>query len=429
MGAARRAAVLRSQRTSKLLTDVRARLLTLVICASVLNYVDRQIIAVLKPLIAGDLGWSDSDYGRLASLFQLSAAIAYLFTGRLVDRLGVKWANPAGVAVWSLAAMAHGWASTIGQFSLVRIALGASESMGTPASVKTIAAIFGDKTRSFAFGIANGATALGAIVTPLVLPVVAAAFGWRASFVIAGALGLVWTVVWVISTRNLRFDAASQTAPVPPTPYLEIVRERNTWAIAGAKALSDQNWWLLLFWAPDFFHRVFGLTTAELGVPLAIVYGCSGVGSLCAGAVATRLLQRGVGLNAVRKGSMLVSALLVLPVPLAVYLHNYWLAVAVIGLTLGAHQGFSVNVFAMITDITAPSKVGSVTSIGALCGNLAGMVVLFLAGEILERGWGYLPILLWISGSYLLALAWLHAFVPRLHAIGSQQAAQAEDAQ
>lgn len=414
--------------------STRYGLLVLVICAAVLNYVDRQIIAVLKPMISTELGWSDSDYGRLASLFQFSAALAFVFTGRIVDRLGVKWANPAGVVAWSVAAMAHAFASTFGQFAIARVALGATESMGTPAAVKTIGSLFSEKTRSVAFGISNGATTLGAIVTPLVLPLIAARVGWRASFLIAGGLGLIWAVCWLGFTRNIDFGTSTPgvTPAVAPgvTPavetdvpsYASILRERNTWGIAVAKALSDQNWWLLLFWAPDFFHRVFGLTTEQLGVPLAIVYTCSGLGSLLAGMIGTALLRRGVSINGVRKGTMLVSALLVLPVPLAVFFHSYWLAVGLLGLTLAAHQGFSVSVFATITDITEPRKVGSVTSLGALAGNLAGMVALFLAGELLQRGAGYLPILLWIGASYLLALALLHVIIPKLRGLDSAHA-------
>jgi ACS family hexuronate transporter-like MFS transporter len=398
-------------------------LLVLVICAAVLNYVDRQIIAVLKPMISSELGWSDSDYGRLASLFQLSAALAYVFTGRLVDRLGVKWANPAGVAAWSVAALAHGFAHTFGQFSLARVALGATESMGTPAAVKTIGSLFNEKTRSVAFGISNGATTLGAIVTPLLLPVIAARVGWRASFMIAGALGLVWSVAWLVFTRKIDFGRSDRAAVGEVPSYGSIVRERSTWGIIIAKALSDQNWWLLLFWAPDFFYRVFGLTTAQLGVPLAIVYTCSGLGSLFAGMIGTALLRRGVHVNTVRKATMLVSAILVMPVPLAVVFNHYWLAVGLLGVTLAAHQGFSVSVFSTITDIVEPRKVGSVTSLGALAGNLAGMFVLFAAGELLQRGSGYLPILLWVGSSYLLALALLHVIIPRLESVDGRAAA------
>jgi ACS family hexuronate transporter-like MFS transporter len=393
-------------------------LLTLLIVAGILNYVDRQVISVLKPMIETDMGWTDHDYGKLASLFQLSAALAYIGTGWIVDRLGVKWATPAGVATWSLAAMSHGWAMTIGQFSVARIALGATESMGTPASVKTISALFSARMRSVAFGISNGSANVGAIVTPLVLPLLALGVGWRGSFVLVGGIGLVWTALWLLATRGVTFApgaaAVRATARGTVAGLKTLLSDRRTWGVAGAQALSDQVWWLLLFWAPDFFHRVFGLGVAELGPPLALVYSLAAVGALVAGWVASRLLARGLSINTVRKGMMLVCALLVTPVPLALYLHNEWAAAGLLGLTLAAHQGFSVSVFSTIADIIPKARVGTVTSFGALCGNLTGMGIVYLAGEILTAGLGYAPLLLIAAGSYLAALGWLQAWLPQL---------------
>ena len=392
-------------------------LLALLIAAGILNYVDRQVIAVLKPLIEGDMGWTDADYGRLASLFQLSAAVAYVGTGWIVDRLGVKWATPAGVFAWSLAAMSHGWAMTIGQFSMARIALGATESMGTPASVKTIGALFSARMRSLAFGISNGSANVGAIVTPLVLPMLALAVGWRGSFILVGALGLIWTALWLVATRGVSFTravAAKVSVRSTASGLKTLLSDRRTWGVAGAKALSDQVWWLLLFWAPDFFHRVFHLSVKQLGGPLALVYTLAAIGSLTAGWIASRLLARGLSINTVRKGMMLVCALLVTPVPLALYLHNEWAAAGLLGLTLAAHQGFSVSVFSTIADIIPKARVGTVTSFGALCGNLAGMGIVLLAGEILTAGLGYGPLLIIAAGSYLAALGWLQLWLPRL---------------
>jgi ACS family hexuronate transporter-like MFS transporter len=391
-------------------------LLGLVMAAGILNLVDRQVISVLKPLIEVDLHWTDADYGKLASLFQLSAAIAFLGVGWIVDRLGVKWATPAGVAAWSLAAMAHGWAVTLGQFSAVRIALGATESMGTPAFVKTLGAVFSARTRSLAFGFSNGVSSIGAIVTPLFLPLMALSLGWRETFFFVGGLGLVWVVVWLAVTRGVTF-AAPVASPLmrPSLAGLKVLLgDRRTWGIAGAKVLSDEIWWLLLFWAPDFFHRVFGVDVAHLGPPLAIAYLGSALGSVAAGWAGTRLLARGYSLNTVRKGVMLVSALLVTTIPLALQTHNLWAAAGLLAVTMAGHQGFSVSIFSTIADITPKSRVGTVTSFGAFCGNLAGMGIVFLAGQILTAGLGYGPLLAIAAVSYLLGLAWLHLWVPRL---------------
>lgn len=392
-------------------------LFALVVSAGMLNYVDRQIIAVLKPIIEIDMGWSDRDYGTLASLFQFSAAIAFIGTGWLVDRLGVRWANPVGVAAWSLAAMAHGWARGFGEFMACRIALGATEAMGTPTAIKTIAVIFRPTRRSTGYGLSNAASNCGAILTPLVVPTIAIAWGWRGAFVIVGALGLVWALLWLLATRGLSLapaPAPSAPASAPPAAPYRVTFDRRTWAIAGAKLLSDQTWWLLLFWMPDFFHRRFGLGIAELGVPLATVYLAAALGSLVGGAVPARLLERGHDLNRVRKGMLLVSALLVLPIPLALETTDYRVATAILSLVLAAHQGFSTNLFAVISDVVPIGRVGTVTSIGALVGNLGGMSVLYLAGVLLSDGIGYAPLFLFAAISYLLAFGWLHLLLPRL---------------
>jgi ACS family hexuronate transporter-like MFS transporter len=388
-------------------------LLGFMVAANILNYVDRQVIAILKPIIEQDLGWTDADYGTLAAIFQFSAAVAFAFTGWIVDRLGPRLAAPAGVLTWSLAAMAHGVATTFGQFGLARAALGATESMGTPAGVKTIGVLFADRMRSVAFGIANGAANIGAIVTPLLLPLLAAVVGWRASFVLVGALGLVWVAAWFFAARKSDLPREAPS-PADKGQTRAMLADRRTWGLAGAKAMSDQVWWLMLFWAPDFFHRVFGLSMKELGPALAGVYGMAALGSVGAGWISARLLAHGYSLNTVRKGSMLVCALLVTPVPLAVLAHNHWIAVGLLGLTLAAHQGFSVNIFSTITDVIPKARVGTVTSFGALCGNFAGMGIVYLAGRILTGGHGYLPLLLIAAVSYLVALGWLQLWIPRL---------------
>ncbi len=397
----------------------RGVILALVILAGVLNYVDRQAIAVLKPVIEKDLSWSDSDYGRLASLFQFAAAVGFIFAGRIVDRLGVKWANPAGVAAWSLAATAHGLAATLTQFSLARVALGFTESLGTPTGIKTIASLFSPGQRAWAIGLANSASNLGAIATPLFVPALALAFGWRAAFVGIGAVGMVWVLAWLAASAGMEKREAAVDAPsAGPSTAAPIVgsmfRDRRTWAIAGAKALSDQVWWLLLFWTPDFFHRVFGLGLAQMAAPLAVIYACAATGSILAGFAATALLRRGVRVGVARKGAMLVCALLVTPAPLALHVHDDWLAVGLIGLMLAAHQGFAVNLFALVADIVPGESVGRVTSFGSLCGNLAGMAIVFAAGELLAGGEGYGGLFAVAACSYLLAVAWIQTLLPAI---------------
>jgi ACS family hexuronate transporter-like MFS transporter len=390
-------------------------LFALLLVAGILNLVDRQIIAVLKPVISADLGWSDDDYGTLAAWFQGSAAVAFLFTGWIVDKAGVKWANPLGVAAWSLAAIGHAWAATMGQFAFVRAALGATEAMGTPSGIKTIATIFPPHLRSTGYGIGNGINSFGGILAPLLIPLLAAGYGWRAAFVVAGVIGLVWAGAWLLAVRGVKFeDGPAPVAAADSPVYGPILRERRTWAIAFAKVLSDSTWWLMLFWMPDFFHRQFGLEGAALGPPLAVAYTGSAIGAPVAGTLASRMLVRGRELDRVRKGAMLIAGLVVVPVPLALYTAELWQATLILALTMAGHQAFSTTLFATIADVTPRAKVGRVTAFGAFCGNIGGMVIAKVAGAVLAAGLGYLPLFLFASVSYLLALGWIQLLLPRI---------------
>ncbi len=395
------------------LRDRRWIILGFLVAAAIINYADRQVIAVLKPDIQREMGWTDGDYGTLASLFQFAAATGLVFAGWLVDRLGIRYANPVGVAAWSLAAMGHALARTLAQFSLVRVALGATEAIGTPMAMKTVSALFDADERSNAIGLSNASTNIGAIVTPLLLAPVAAITGWRAAFLLLGGAGLVWVAAWLMAVRNWSPpETAAAAEAKPQTSYRAILASRTTWAIIGAKALSDQVWWLLLFWAPDLFHRVFHLTTAQLGVPLAIVYAFAAAGSLFGGAASARLVSR--GMTPVRARLTLISgaAVVALAILGSLGASGPLMAAGMIGVTLAAHQTFSVNLFALIGDVTPGDRVGSVTSLGALFGNLAGMGIVALAGFILQSGMGYTPLVTIAGLSYLAGAGWLWLVLP-----------------
>ncbi len=396
----------------------RLAILGLLFAAGILNYVDRSIISVLKPMLQQDLGWTDDDYGHLTAIFQLAAAVTYLVAGPIIDRLGWRWGNPLGVGAWSLAAMAHALANTIGQFTIVRIALGSTEAFGTPLAVKTVASFFSIKDRSFALGLQNASGNIGAIATPLIIPGVALAFGWKACFVIAGGLGLIWVAIWIALTARLKapVETGAIEAPiaVKPAPLSQVLTDRRTWAIAGAKVLSDVNWWFLLFWVPDLLHRVFHLEVSEFGLPLAAIFALAGTGSLVGGYMSGRLIAAGFSLNAGRKLTMLGCACLMLPIYTVTMVDNYWLAVVILGIGLAGHQGFSVSIFSLTADMVPNSRVATVISIGALCGNLAGMGILRLAGYWIGEGYGFGPFLILASVSYFLALGWLHLLVPKI---------------
>ena len=395
----------------------RGLLLTLLILAGILNYADRQLIAVLKPLLQETLHWDDRDYGNLTTVFQFAAAFALLGSGWIVDRVGWRAANPLAVASSSLATMAHAASRTLAQFTVARIALGATVSLGTPVAIKTIAENFDPRHSAIAFASMNAAGNAGAIITPLLTPAVALAWGWSGAFLLTGALGLAWVLAWVMFVRNLAptqrggrgNELQSAAAPVS---FGDVLTQRRTWAIAGGKALSDSVWWFLLFWAPDFFHRVFHLGMQDFAVPLALIYTAAALGAMAGGMVSGRLISNGMAVVKARKAVMLICALLVLPAPVALFVQGYWAAVLILSLTLAAHQGFSVNLFALTTDVTPKSSVATTISIGALCGNVAGMGILRVAGEAVGSQGGYGLLFGFTAVAYLLALAWIHCLLP-----------------
>jgi ACS family hexuronate transporter-like MFS transporter len=390
-------------------------LLALLIVGAVINYADRQIIAILKPLIEVDFHWTDADYGQLASAFQFASAIGLLFAGRFVDRVGIKWANPIAVGAWSAIAMAQALAATFLQFGVMRIALGAAEALGTPVIVKSIATLFAPKERSLAFGGMNAASTGGAIVTPLFVPSVAALFGWRIAFLIVGAAGIVWVGAWIVTARAAELGGnVQQNSLAPRASWRVVIADRRTWAIIGAKALSDQVWWFLLFWAPDLLHRSYHLDLKQIALPLAVIYSCAALGSILGGLGSRQLLLAGMSINGARKLTLLACALLAMPVVLVPTIHREWVTVLLLALTLAAHQGFSANLFSLIADVVPMERLATVTGIGAFSGNLGGMGILAFTGWILMQKGTYGPVFLFAGLSYLLALLWIQLLIPVL---------------
>jgi ACS family hexuronate transporter-like MFS transporter len=384
-------------------------IVALVFFAIMLNYVDRQILALLKPTLEAEFRWSDGDYANMISAFQFAAALAFLGTGWFIDRVGLRIGFALGVGIWSLAGMAHALVGTVGGFVASRVVLGAAESVGTPAAVKTAATYFGPKERSMALGIGNTAPNMGAIVTPLVIPALAVAFGWKAAFLVAGGLGLVWVAVWLaVKVKPVAADAVKPA----PIKWLSLVRDRKTLAIALAKVLSDQVWFFMLAWLPDLFHRMFGLPQGTVGLPVALVYVMAAGGALTGGWLPTRLMAIGWSVDRARKSALLLYALLILPVTLVLFVDSAWAAALLLGLGLFAHQGFSTNVFALTTDVFPARAVGSTIGIAAFCGNMWSIVLIQLAAVSLAHGYGYGPLLAICSCSYLIALGCVQLLIP-----------------
>ncbi len=387
-------------------------LVALLFAGNALNYVDRQVVALLKPTLQAAFHWSDGDFAHLGAAFQFAAAGALVFVGWFIDRLGVRLGYGLAVLVWSLAGIAHAVAATVQQFVAARIVLGIGETVSTPAAVKAATLYLTVKQRNQALGVINTAPNLGAILTPLIIPPFAVAFGWQAAFLVTGGLGLIWLAAWWWGTRTLgAVDAAVARQPVD---WRLMLRQRSTWTVIGAKFWTDGVWWFVLFWMPDYFHRVFGMSQTSLGRPIALVFVLAAAGALSAGSFYPWLVACGVPAAAARKRSMLVFALVVLAMPLALLVHNVWIAALLIGLGLFAHQGFSTNIFSMATDIVPAQRMASVIALGAVAGNLAGVAVIELAGWSLGHGHGYAPMFVYCGMAYLVALGWIQIVMPRL---------------
>ena len=389
-------------------------LIALLFLGTIINYVDRQVLSLLKPSIEAAYGWGDAEFAHFASMSQLAAAFALLFVGWLIDRFGVRVAYGAAVAIWSLAGMAHAFAATVTQFVAARVTLVAAESINTPAAVKSAAQYLPMRQRSMAVGIVNTAPNIGNIIAPLTVIPFAAVFGWQAAFIVTGALGFVWLALWIVGTRKLQpLPRAAGVEQARPS-IREALRDRLTWAIAGAKAITDMFWWFFTFWLPDLFHKVFNLSQSELVGPTALAFTLAAIGALSSGALFPRLLAGGRSVNKARKTSMLLFALVVLPIPLALTASNAWIAAAIIGMALFAHQGFSTNIFGFAADAVPSSRVGTVMAIGAIAGNIAGFGIQEATGWLLTNGYGYAPLFYGASIAYLLALAWIHLLVPKI---------------
>ena len=409
-----------AQFSSPLTARLRWSLFTVLCIAGVFNAMDRPIIAILKPDMMADFGWSDSDFGDLAAVTQFSAAFAFLFTGWLVDRLGVNRSMQVGASAWSVAAMAHGWALTTWQVVAARVGLGVTEAVQTPLTIKTVATLFAPDRRSFAFGFATMLAGAGTIAMPFVIPALALAVGWRGALVAGGIGGFLSLIAWMWLARGIAELRQRTAAEViaddlgGPDSYGPILANRQTWGIVVAKALSDMTWWFINFWLADYYRKEFGLSTLELAVPLAIAFAGSGLGALLAGWASTRLLERGWSVNRVRKGVMLVSALVVAPLPLVLSFNSFWPVACMIGVVMAGHQGFSLSLFSTITDVVPNAKVGRVTAFGAFMGNMGGVAISLITGRVLDAGFGFVPLFVFAASSYLVALAWFQWLLPTI---------------
>jgi MFS transporter, ACS family, aldohexuronate transporter len=393
--------------------------------AATINYIDRQVIGILKPTLQSSIGFDEVGYSWVVFSFQTAYAIGLLGVGRLIDRIGTRKGFSLAIIFWSVAAMGHALARSVFGFGVARFFLGLGEAGNFPAAIKTVAEWFPKKERALATGIFNAGTNVGALVTPLVVPIITIQYGWEAAFLATGAIGFLWLIAWLtfyrrpeehpsLSKSELEYIQSDPPDAPMKIPFARLLPHRQTWAFALGKFLTDPIWWVYLFWLPDFLHKRHGLGLKDFGLPLVVVYLLADIGSIGGGWLSSSLIKRGWTINAGRKMAMLICALAVLPIVLAAQTSNLWAAVVLIGIAAAAHQGWSCNLFTTTSDMFPRQAVGSVVGIGGMAGAVGGMMIARLVGEILQRTGSYVPIFIIAASAYLVALLVIHLLSPRL---------------
>jgi len=405
-------------------THRRWSICALLFFAATINYMDRQVIALLKPTLQSQLGWSEIGYSNIVFAFYVAYAAGLFVMGRVVDRLGTRRGFSLSVFVWSIAAVAHALARSVLQFSMVRFVLGIGESGNFPSSIKTVAEWFPKKERALATGIFNSGTNIGAMVTPLIVPCITYRFGWQMAFIGTGALGLIWLLAWwilyrrpeeyrSISREELAYIRSDPPEVDPPkVPLRNLIDHRQTWAIAVGRLFTDPVWYVYLFWIPDFLSRRFGLSLAAMAVPLLVIYSGATVGSISGGWISSLLLKNGLSLNRSRKTALFVCALAVTPVVLASSTSHLWLAVVVVAIAAGAHQGWSANMYTLASDMFPRAAVGSVVGFSSMAGAIGALFAANAVGYILQFTGSYVLVFVIAGAAYLFAFLLVQLLAP-----------------
>jgi ACS family hexuronate transporter-like MFS transporter len=413
----------------------------LLFLATTINYMDRQIIGILKVSLSTHYHWTENDYGDIVAAFQLAYALGYLVAGRMMDWIGVRWGFPIVVGLWSLAAGAHGllqfvpadntnalslhilgWTfsltASVMSFGLLRIALGLFEGGHFPASIKVVAEWFPTKERAFATGIFNTGTNIGAMICPALVPWITWHWGWPGAFYAVGGLGIGWVVLWIIAYKRPARDPdanAELSATKPQISWIGLLRFRATWAFVVGMLLTSPVWWFYLFWIPGFLQKRFSLSGDQISLPVMFIYFIAIFGSIGGGWLAEYFLGRGMRLGRARKISMLICAVSVLPVFFASVVPNLWMSVIIVAVAASAHQGWAANLYTLVSDTIPKDAVSSVVGMGGLAGGLAGAVTAKVCGIVLDAtGGNYFVLFAAVSVMYVLALVLIHLLTPRL---------------
>ena len=381
-------------------TNYRWLIVTLLFLATTINYIDRQIIGLLKPILEVEFNWSESDFARIVVAFTAAYAIGLLLFGRLIDRVGTKIGYSISVIIWSAMGMLHAAASTVTGFSLARIGLGLGEAGNFPAAMKTVAEWFPKKERALAAGIFNSGTSIGVVMALLITPWILVSYGWREVFLITGALGFVWLGLWLwlydIPARQKRLskaelmlitentDGESTGDDKSRTKWFRLFTFPQTWAFIFGKFLIDPIYWFFLFWLPSYFSSTFNLDLTKPSLELMIIYSATTVGSILGGYFSSQLIKKGMAALKARKTVLFIIAIFELSIILAQYVTDVWVAVALISLAVALHQAWATNIFTTASDMFPKQAVSSVVGIGGMAGAIGGIFFPMFVGYLLD---------------------------------------------
>jgi len=408
--------------------NYRWRICALLFAATTINYIDRQVLGILIPQLQKEFSWTDTQYGFIVSSFQFAYALGFLFMGRLIDKIGSKMGYIISIAIWSVATMMHAFVKSAIGFGAVRFMLGFGEAGNFPAAIKTVSEWFPKKERSFATGIFVSGASVGAIIAPLIVPLIAINYGWQWAFISTGAAGLLWIVFWSriyrppahhpqLNKLELSFINSDPPELQVKIPWLQLLKYRQTWAFTFGKFMTDPIFSFFFFFLPKFFDSTHGVKIDKIGIPLMIIYVMSDVGSVVGGWFSSFLIKRGWSVNKSRKVTMLMAALSVTPVYFAAQTDQLWISVALIGLAMAAHSAWSANLFTITSDIFPQRVIGSVVGIGSTAGAIGGMFAATVAGFLLDTTGSYTVLFFAAGSSYLIALGGIHFMVRQILAL------------
>jgi MFS transporter, ACS family, hexuronate transporter len=399
--------------------------------ATTINYMDRQVIGILKPTLMHDIGLTEQAYGTIVACFQVAYALGLVGAGRLIDKLGSRISYALIMGAWSLAAMAHAFVTTPFGFGVARFGLGVGEAGNFPAAIKTIADWFPKRERSFATGLFNAGTTTGAMVAPIAVPWITVRYGWHAAFVATGLLGAPWIVWWywkyrapsahtTVSDAELTFIRSDEEAPTEggtqPT-WISFLNYRQTWALAAARFLTDPIWWFYLFWLPGFLDAKLHLGLTGMGKPLLIIYAASAVGGVVGGWLPGMLTRTGLTPGRARLTTMFICACFALPMLFAGQVNSSGLLILLLSLAVAGHQGWSANMYTTVSDVFPPRAVGSVTGITAMAGSVGGVLLSLEAGHILQLTGSYNTLFVLAGSVYLIAWILVRSFAGGLQRV------------